>query len=261
MTSYQELAGKAASLRQLHAGPAMLVLPNAWDAASARVLEKAGFPAIATTSGGVANALGYDDHEGAPMLAMLDVAARITRAVDIPVTIDFEAGYQLPPREIVERLITAGAAGLNFEDTDHHGGAGLIDLAVQAERIAAIKAASRASGVDLVLNARVDVFIQRQGSFEEQVAEGLRRAALYHAAGADCIYPILLSDEAAITSFVQAVGIINLNLRPGGSLTLQRAAALGVRRVSYATSLFREAMTALERLAGEIHAEMTNLPA
>ena len=237
----------------------MLVLPNAWDAASAKVMEAAGFAAIATTSGGVANALGYDDHESAPASEMLAAAARITQAVSIPVTVDFEAGYRLPPAEIVERLIAAGAAGFNFEDSDHANG-GLVDARMQAERIAALKAASRAAGVDLVLNARVDVFIHRLGTPEEQAAEGLRRAGLYRDAGADCVYPILLSDEAVIEAFVKAVGPINLNLRPGGALSLPRAAALGVLRISYATSLFREAMSALERLAKDIQAETTALP-
>lgn len=239
----------------------MLVLPNAWDAASAQALEAAGFDAIATTSGGVARALGYEDHQQAPVSEMLAAAARITRAVQVPVTVDFEAGYALTPREVVKRLIAAGAAGLNFEDTDHGEQAALVDASRQAERLAAIKEASRPSGVDLVLNARVDVFIQRLGTFEEQVAEGLRRARLYREAGADCVYPILLSDEAAISAFVQAVDVINLNVRPGGPLSLRRAAELGVRRVSYATSLFRATMASLEQLAGEIHQEARSLPA
>lgn len=238
----------------------MLVLPNAWDAASARVFEAAGFPAIATTSGGVASALGYNDHEDAPVSEMLAAAARIIRAVSVPVSVDFEAGYQLPPREIAERLIAAGAAGLNLEDSDHHGDASLVDADLQAQRIAAVKDASRAAGVDLFLNARVDVFIHRVGSPEEQVAEGLRRARLYREAGADCVYPIVLSDETVISSFVQAVGLINVMLRHGGPLSLQRVAALGVRRVTYATSTFRETMAALERLANEVQAEVTTLP-
>jgi 2-methylisocitrate lyase-like PEP mutase family enzyme len=238
----------------------MLVLTNAWDAASARVLEAAGFLAIATTSGGVANALGYEDHQGAPMGEMLAAAARITRAVSIPVTVDFEAGYGMAPQEIVQRLIEAGAAGFNFEDSDHDAGSGLVDADAQAERIAALKTASGSAGVDLVLNARVDVFVQRQGSFEEQVAEGLRRARLYKDAGADCVYPILLSDETAIAAFVEAVGPINLNVRPGGPLSLQRAAELGVRRVSYATSLYRAAMASLESLATSIKGEVATLP-
>ena len=252
-------AGKAALLARLHAGPTMLVLPNAWDAASARILEAAGFPAIATTSVGVAHALGYEDHEGAPASEMLAAAARIARAVSIPVSVDFEAGYELAPREIVERLIETGAAGFNFEDSNHHGEAPLVDADLQAERIAAIKAASHAAGIDLFLNARVDVFIHRLGSPEEQAAEGLRRAGLYRQAGADCIYPIVLSDETVISAFVQAVGPVNLNLRPGGPLSLQRAAALGVRRVTYAASMFREAMVSLERLASQVQAEANAL--
>jgi 2-methylisocitrate lyase-like PEP mutase family enzyme len=253
------IAGKADLLRRLHAGPRMLVLPNAWDSSSAKVLEAAGFSAIATTSGGVANALGYEDHQGAPPDQMLASAARITRAVSVPVTVDFEAGYGMQPREIVERLIDAGAAGFNFEDSDHANG-GLLDAEAQAERIAALKAASRSAGVDLVLNARVDVYVQRQGSAEEQTAEGLRRARLYKAAGADCVYPILQSDEAVLSQYITAVGPINAFLRPGGPLSLQQAAAIGVRRVTYATSLFRAAMSALERLANEIQAEATALP-
>lgn len=259
-TTIESLAAKAETLRRLHAGPAMLVLPNAWDAASAKVLEAAGFPAIATTSGGVANALGYEDHQGAPLSEMLAAASRITRAVSIPVTVDFEAGYGMKPDEVVESLIEAGAAGLNFEDSDHAAGSGLVDAEAQAERIVAIKAAGRAASADLVLNARVDVFIKRQGTIEEQVAEGLRRARLYKDAGADCIYPILLSDEAALSQFIEAVGPINVNLRPGGQLTLQSVAALGVRRVSYATSLFRGAMSALEGMAAEIKSEADAIP-
>jgi 2-methylisocitrate lyase-like PEP mutase family enzyme len=255
----EAVAARASALRALHAGPRMLVLPNARDAASARVLEAAGFAAIATTSGGVANALGYDDHESAPASDMLAAAARITQAVSIPVTVDFEAGYRLPPAEIVERLIAAGAAGFNFEDSDHANG-GLVDAQAQAERIAALKATSRAAGVDLVLNARVDVYIHRLGTIEEQTAEGLKRARLYKEAGADCIYPILQSEEAVLSQYVQAVGPINVFVRQNGPLSLHRAAAIGVRRVSYATSLFRAAMTHLEGLATQIHDEATALP-
>jgi 2-methylisocitrate lyase-like PEP mutase family enzyme len=256
-----DLAAKAEALRRLHAGPRMLVLPNAWDAASARAIEAAGFPTIATTSAGVALAMGYEDHQQAPLSEMLAAAARITRAVTVPVTVDFEAGYGLSPREIVERLVEAGAVGLNFEDTDHQAGSGLVDADAQSDKIAALIDAGRAIGVPLVLNARVDVFIHRQGTFEEQVEEGLRRARLYKQAGADCIYPIILGDSAAISRFVDAVGPVNVNLRPGGQLTLQAVAALGVRRVSYAASIFRATMTSLEQLAGELRAEVEGLPA
>ena len=106
-------------LRRLHHGPAPLVLPNAWDAASARLVEAAGFPAVATGSAGVAASLGYEDNERAPVEEMLAAAGRICRAVSVPVTVDAEAGYGLPPDELAARLAAAGAAGCNVEDTDH----------------------------------------------------------------------------------------------------------------------------------------------
>jgi 2-methylisocitrate lyase-like PEP mutase family enzyme len=252
--SIESVAARAAALRQLHAGPNILVLPNAWDAASARAFEKAGFPAIATTSGGVANALGFDDHEGAPDAEMSAAAARIARAVDIPVTVDFEAGYGRSAEEIAHTLVRSGAAGCNLEDSDHHGGGQLIAAELQAEHLASVKAALRKEGADLVLNARVDVFVRKIGTPEEQLAEGLRRARLYREAGADCIYPILLADEAMIAEFVRTAGVININIRRGGPLSVERAAALGVRRVTYATSTFRETMAFVEGVAGELRA-------
>ena len=246
-------ARKAEALRRMHQGPGMLVLPNAWDAASAKAFEAAGFGAIATTSGGVAAALGYPDHEGAPVEEMLAAAARIVAAVNVPVTVDFEAGYGLEPAEIIEGLIGVGAAGLNLEDSDHRAGS-LVDAGRQAERLAAVKTAADAAEVNLVLNARVDVFLRRAGTGEEQLAEGLRRARLYRQAGADCIYPITLSDGTMLSAFVEAVGVINANLRRDGPLSLAAASALGVRRVSYATSIFREAMATVERLAVDLNA-------
>jgi 2-methylisocitrate lyase-like PEP mutase family enzyme len=258
--STSDVARKAEALRALHAGPALLVLPNAWDAASARAFEKAGFPAIATTSGGVAAALGFGDHEQAPAQEMLAAAARIIASVTVPVTVDFEAGYGLDAAEIAERLVAIGACGLNLEDTDHRRGAALVQAEPQAEKIAALKAAGRAAGVDLVLNARVDTFIHRQGTPVEQLEEARRRGLLYRQAGADCVYPIILSDPDAIAALASALGVINVNLRRGGPISLQHAAALGVRRVSYATSIFREALATVDGIAAAIKAELP-LPA
>ena len=250
-----DTAARAEALRALHAGPAMLVLPNAWDAASARSVATAGFPAIATTSAGVALAMGYLDGERAPLEEMLSAAARVIAAVDVPVTVDFEAGYKLSVEEIARRLIAIGAAGLNFEDTDHYSETKLVPAEQQAERVAGLKAAGRAAGVDLVVNARTDVFIHKQGSPDEQLAEGLQRARLYKDAGADCVYPILLGDEAMLSAFVEAVGVVNINLRRGGPLTLERAASLGIRRVSYAASVFRDTVSAIDGIVAEIKAD------
>src|ERR687884_1696332 len=124
MTSSQatDLGSRCDVLRSLQRPGAPLLLPNAWDAASARVVVAAGFPVVATTSGGVAAALGYEDHEGAPGDEMLAAAARIARSVDVPVTIDAEAGYGLEPAELVAALERAGAAGCNLEDTDYTAG-------------------------------------------------------------------------------------------------------------------------------------------
>lgn len=253
-------ARQAERLRALHRGP-MLVLPNAWDAASARAVEAAGFPAVATTSGGVAQVLGYADGERAPVEEMLAAARRIIASVSVPVTVDFEAGYRLSPADVAHRLIAIGAAGMNLEDTDHHTGdqPRLVDPHANAERLAAIKAAARTEGVDLVLNARVDVFIRRQGTPEEQLDDGLRRARLYLEAGADCIYPIILADEPMISEVVDAVGTVNVTVRRGGPLSLERAAALGVRRTSYAISIFREMDSALQLIVSDIHEEAARL--
>jgi 2-methylisocitrate lyase-like PEP mutase family enzyme len=254
--SIEVTAARADALRALHAGPQLLALPNAWDAATARVFEAAGFPAVATTSGGVAQSLGYADHEAAPVEEMLAAAARIARAVTVPVSVDFEAGYRLAPREIARRLIAVGAAGMNLEDSDHHGAGPLVAAETHAERLAALKAAARSEGVDLVLNARVDVFVHRRGTPGEQLAEGIRRARLYREAGADCVYPILLGDPTMLAALVEAAGVVNVNLRRGGPLGPGHAAALGVRRVTWGASLFRETLGSLERIAGELRAEV-----
>ena len=256
--SIEQTAGKAKIFRALHHRSQTLVLPNAWDAASARAFESAGFPAIATTSGGVSASLGYQDREDGPVDEMLAAAKRIISAVEIPVTVDFEAGYKLEPSEIAERLLACGAAGLNLEDTDHYSETALVDVERHAERLAALKAAALSNGADLFLNARVDVFIHRLGTPEEQLAECLRRARFYKEAGADCIYPILLGDAAMIGTIVDAVGLININVRRGGPLTLRDAEALGVGRVTYASSIFREAMSAVDQAAEAVKAELSS---
>ncbi len=157
-----DLSEKAAKLRELHRPGEPLLLANAWDAASARAVEAAGFPAVATTSSGMAEALGYEDHQVTPPDEMLAAVARVTRAVNVPVTADLEAGYGLPARELVQRMLDAGAVGLNFEDTDHEaGGQSLVDAERQAERVGELRAAAQEAGVEIVVNARVDPYLRR----------------------------------------------------------------------------------------------------
>jgi 2-methylisocitrate lyase-like PEP mutase family enzyme len=145
-------------LRGLHIPGDPLVLPNVWDVPSARAVVAAGFPVVATTSAGVAETLGYDDHERAPADDMFAAAARIARAVDAPVTADSEAGYGLSPSALVEALMEAGVAGCNLEDTDHAASA-LVDPTRQATRLADVRAEAAARGYELVINARIDVFL------------------------------------------------------------------------------------------------------
>src|SRR3954451_12484916 len=154
-----DLDSRCDLLRSLQRPGAPLLLPNAWDVATARAVVAAGFPVVATTSGGVAATLGYQDHEGAPADEMLAVAARIARDVDVPVTVDAEAGYGMEPAELVAALRDAGAAGCNLEDTDYAAGGGLRDPDRHAQWLASVREAASQASYGLVINARVDVFL------------------------------------------------------------------------------------------------------
>lgn len=200
---------------------------------------------VATTSGGVAATLGYEDEEAAPAGEMLAAAARIARGVDVPVTVDAEAGYGMQPAELVAALRNAGAAGCNLEDTDHAAG-GLRDPDRHAEWLTAVRAAASADGYRLVINARVDVFLgpflAGAGTQEGLVSEALSRANAYLEAGADCVYPIILWETDALRRFVSEVrGPVNVARLPQMP-SLAELAALGVARVSWGTFLHRDAM-------------------
>ncbi len=236
------LASQADQLRGLHVPGSPLLLVNAWDPPSARRLAHDGYPAIATTSAGVAEALGYEDGNVTPPDEMLAAVGRIAAVVDVPVTADLEAGYGLAPPDLVEGLLRAGAVGLNFEDSDHAGG-GMVDAESQAERLLAIKDAGRAAGVDVVLNARVDPFLHDEEP-EAQLEEAVRRGKVYAHAGADSVYPIGARGRDAIGRLVQEVGApINILAVPGG-LSLAELGELGVARVSFGSGLMHIAMDA-----------------
>jgi 2-methylisocitrate lyase-like PEP mutase family enzyme len=244
----------AARLRALHAGPEPLILPNVWDAASARAVVEAGFPVVATTSSGVAAALGYADGEHTPADEMFAAVGRIARAVDVPVTADIEAGYGLSPDEIVQRLIAAGAVGCNLEDTDHAAGRTLRDAKQQADRVAAFKAAAKTAGVEVVLNARTDVFLRQPMPDQSPLEEAIRRGRLYHDAGADCVFPIGAGDVGAIAALVDAIpGPINVIAGFRGAPGQARLKELGVRRVSYAGRLFSAALRDHQARLATIH--------
>jgi len=240
-------------LRSLHVPGTPLVLPNAWDAASARAVVAAGFPVVATTSGGVAATLGYEDEERAPAEEMLAAGGRIARSVEVPVTIDAEAGYGLSPGDLVDALLRSGAAGCNLEDTDHATGH-LVATDSHASRLAEVRAAADERGYGLVVNARIDVFLSERGAHtdRELMDEAVARARAYRASGADCVYPIFLSDAHAIAAFVEAVEApVNVLARPQAPPTA-RLAEMGVARISYGSSVHGRVMEDLVRILRDI---------
>jgi 2-methylisocitrate lyase-like PEP mutase family enzyme len=239
-------------LRSLHVPGTPLVLPNAWDAGSARAVVASGFPVVATTSAGVAEALGYEDDERAPAEEMLAAAARIARAVDVPVTVDAEAGYGMSPEDLVDALFRAGAAGCNLEDTDHTTD-GLVETDRQADRLAQVRRAAAGRGYGVVINARVDVFLADYGARPREVLDqAVTRARAYLAAGADCVYPIFLHDAESIGAFVEAVQApVNILALPQAP-SVADLAELGVARVSYGSSIHSRTMQELTTFLSDL---------
>jgi 2-methylisocitrate lyase-like PEP mutase family enzyme len=237
-------AARCEQLRALHRPGAPLVLPNAWDVATAWAVVRAGFPAVATTSAGVAAALGHADHEDAPGGEMLAAAARIARGVDVPVTVDAEAGYGMSPGELVGALREMGAAGCNLEDSDHAAGA-LRDPREQAAWLRAVRAAASEARHPLVINARIDVFVaHREDGVPqiEHVDEALARARAYADAGADCVYPIWLRERDAVEALLaRAPAPVNLLALPDAP-PVAELARLGAARISWGGLLHRQAM-------------------
>jgi 2-methylisocitrate lyase-like PEP mutase family enzyme len=230
---------KAALLRQLHRAPPLLVLPNAWDVASARAL--AGLPgcrALATTSAAVARSLGFEDGEQAPAEEMIRAAGRIAAAVDVPVTADLERGYG-DPIGTARAAWAAGAVGMNVEDSTADG---LVSVDEQLTVLAAIRAAVP----ELVLNARVDVFIRHAGGVDDAVERG----NAYLAAGADCVYPILCPPGTIADLATRIDGPVNVVATPGTPppAELER---LGVARMTWGPMLATAAYAEAARIAGE----------
>jgi 2-methylisocitrate lyase-like PEP mutase family enzyme len=254
--SMADLQSRCEHLRSLHTPGDPLLLPNVWDVATARAVATAGFPIVATTSWGVAFSLGHEDDERAPADEMLAAAARIARAVDVPVTVDAEAGYGMDPADLVAALKDMGAAGCNLEDTDHVAGA-LRDPKERAKWLAEVRDAASTADYPLVINARVDVFLEpyiagaEVGTQIGLVPDALERANLYRGSGADCVYPVALWEPDALAQFMAGVGDAPVNVSRVPQLApLKEVAALGVARVSWAIFLFEEAMAQFrDRLA------------
>lgn len=246
---------RATQFRQFHHGTPLLVLPNIWDAASARIVEQAGFRAVATTSSGIATALGYRDGEQISRNMLIEALARITRVVECPVTADIEAGYGISIEEVhqtVKAVIATGVVGINIEDSLIHQEKTLADLSYQVELIKALRELATSMDVPFVINARVDVFLLAIGEPESRFEHAIQRANAYLQAGADCIYPIGILDSVTIANLVKAInGPINILGGPS-TLTLPELEQLGVARVSLAGGLMRSALGHVRTIAREL---------
>ena len=243
---YPRMREKAESLRRLHVEGPMLVLPNAWDAGSARVFVEAGFTALATTSAGIAFSLGYPDGERISRDEMLAAVSRITRRISVPITADMEAGYGRPPdavAETVRRVIAVCAA-----DVEHAlEGEPLLEFSLAVERVRAARAAADAAGIPFVLNARTDAFSPNMGGLTEAV----RRGNAFREAGATSVFVPFVGDRGTIEQLVQQIAApVNILGAPNAP-TLKELAALGVRRVTFGSAPMRATLGLVRRMARE----------
>lgn len=251
---------KAREFLKLHQGPKILVLANVWDVASARIVESAGFPALATSSAAIANSLGYPDGQRISRGAMLEVVQRIAAKVSVPVSADLEAAYH-DVAATARALVEAGAVGLNFEDSTGNPASPLADVSEQCARIELIRSTGEKLGVHIVINARTDVYIRQAGEPASLFEHAISRANTYRQAGADCLFVPGVRDAETIGRLVLAIeGPVNILAVPG-SPSVPELERLGVRRVSLGSGPMRAVMGLVERMAREVleHGTYTTL--
>ena len=237
-------AEKAEIFRALHHGPNILVLPNAWDRVSARIFEEAGYPAIATTSAGIANVMGYPDGQRIPAAGMLAVVKRIAACVSIPVTADLEGGYT-DIAGTIAGLVDSGAIGLNLEDAER-------ETEQHAQIIATARRVGLELGVRLVINARTDLYLAAIGDPASRFERACERSAVYVAAGADSVFIPGVRDEETIRRFTEALHFPLNFLAVAGSPSVRRLQELGVARVSLGSGIARAAAAVARRIALEV---------
>jgi 2-methylisocitrate lyase-like PEP mutase family enzyme len=244
-TSEVDMSANAAIFRQLHDGPQPLRLPNAWDAGSARLFESLGAAAIATTSAGLAWALGYADGGKLPADAAIHAAAGIARVLTVPLSVDMENGYADDAAtigETIRRLLDVGVAGINIED-------GTRAPAVLAAKIEAIRNAAAKAGTDIFVNARTDVYLANLADASRRIDETLSRGAIYRAAGADGLFVPGLHEPAEIQAIVAGAGLpLNVMAWPG-LIPVDELGQLGVRRFSAGSSISQMLWGQAETLA------------
>jgi 2-methylisocitrate lyase-like PEP mutase family enzyme len=250
----EQLAAKAHRLLSLHER-GTLVLPNAWDAASAALIEAAGAAAIATTSGGVAWALGRTDSEGLSRTEMVEAVRRIAATVQVPVTADVEGGYGPAPDDVattVTAVIGAGAVGANLEDS-RSGDGSLYPADEQRSRLAAAREAAAASGLaEFVINARTDVYLRQVGEPAGRLDDVLARAEAYASAGADVLFVPGLLDLDTLATIVASTPLPINAMAGAGAPTVAQLSEIGVRRVSVGTAIAQAAYTVAQRAAEEL---------
>jgi 2-methylisocitrate lyase-like PEP mutase family enzyme len=251
---------KAASFRVLHSGREILLLPNVWDVASARLIEESGFKAAATSSAGIAFSLGYPDGQRISREQMLAVIARIAKAVRVPVTADVEAGYGKSPEDAgrtARAVVEAGAVGMNLEDAIRDSPSVLVELPLQLEKIRAVREMASRLRVPLVLNARTDMYLLQIGDPAERYDETVRRLSAFREAGADCVFAPGLRDAPTIGRLVADLKCpINILAGPG-SPSVPELSKLGVARVSLGSATMRATVGCLRRIAQELKATGT----
>lgn len=246
---------KAKDFYTYHQGNDILILPNVWDACSARLFEQAGVRAIATTSAGISHSLGYAEPEGISREEMLWSIKRIVEAVSLPVSADIEAGYATHAEGVadtVKLVIAAGAVGINIEDSPGTNGNGLLDIARQVEHLQAARETANAVDFPFLINARTDIYLLNIGEANKQLAQVIERANQYLTAGADCVFIPGIGDPNIIKQLVDNIhGPINILANPGvpSTLELQR---LGVKRVSTGSGPMRATLAVIRQIADEL---------
>lgn len=251
----EQQRNKANHFLSLHKQDKLLVLPNIWNPIGARILEAKGFPAVATASAAVSSSLGYKDGEKIKFSTHLAVLERIANSVDVPVTADIEAGYSKDIdglKENINRVIEAGVVGINFEDSIGKEGE-LRSINEQCERIAAVRETADRNKINLVINARVDCFLAKEGEIKDKLKDAVKRANEYLKAGADSIYPIGFLDLETVKTLRQEIkSPINI-LGSAKSVPLKTLQEIGINRVTFGPFVFRSVMKKFTNIVEELN--------
>ena len=250
---------KAEMFLKFHQGKEILVLLNSWDIGSSKLIEACGYKAVATTSMGIAAALGYPDCQVIQLWEMIDVITGIVKVVKVPVSVDIEAGYGNNINEIIEsvkKIIATGIVGINIEDSMDLNPE-LIDEMEFCERISAIRELSDSLGFHLVINARTDSFYVSSGSPQQKLSESIKRGNKYREAGADCIFVQPVWEKEMISTLVKEINApINILSNPtiGSGITpsISELQDLGVARVSLGSSLMKATLALIKKVADEL---------